>query len=78
MLRRALLRGAMEPQTPGFGPRSIIRSLVAVPIYLAILPFAAVAGHHKFMTALVSLCDHLGKLFAVVGLNPIKEPYVTE
>jgi len=78
MLRRALLRGAMEPQTPGFGPRSIIKSLVAVPIYLAILPFAAVAGHHKFMTALVSLCDHLGKIFAVIGLNPIKEQYVTE
>ena len=78
MLRRALLRGAMEPQTPGFGPRSIIKSLVAVPIYLAILPFVAMAGHHKFMTALVSLCDHLGKLFAVVGLNPVKEQYVTE
>jgi succinoglycan biosynthesis protein ExoM len=78
MLRRALLRGAMEPRTPGFGARSIIKSLVAVPIYLAVLPFAAVAGHHKFMTALISLCDHLGKLFAVVGLNPVKEQYVTE
>ena len=78
MLKRALLRGAMEPKTAGFGARSIMRSLVAVPIYLAVLPFAAVAGHHKFMEALISLCDHLGKLLAVVGMNPVKEQYVTE
>jgi hypothetical protein len=78
MLKRALLRGAMEPKIPGFGARSIMKSLVAVPVYLAVLPFAAIAGHHKFMTALISLCDHLGKLFAVVGLNPVKEQYVTE
>lgn len=78
MLRRALLRGAMEPKTPGFGARSIMRSLIAVPLYVAILPFAAIVGHHKFMTILVSLCDHLGKLLAVLGLNPIKEQYVTE
>lgn len=78
MLKRALLRGGMEPRTPGFGARSIMKSLVAVPIYVAILPFAAVAGHYKFMTALISLCDHLGKLLAVVGLNPVKEQYVTE
>jgi succinoglycan biosynthesis protein ExoM len=78
MLRRALLRGAMEPKTPGFGARSILKSLVAVPTYLVVLPFAALAGHHKFMMMLVSLCDHLGKLFAVMGLNPVKEQYVTE
>lgn len=78
MLRRALLRGAMEPKTPGFGARSIIKSLVAVPVYVVVLPFAAVVGHHKFMTALISLCDHLGKLISAVGINPVKEQYVTE
>jgi hypothetical protein len=30
------------------------------------------------MTVLVSLCDHLGKLLAVLGFNPVKEQYVTE
>ena len=78
MLRRALLRGAMEPKTPGFGPRSVLKSLVAVPIYVSILPLAAVVGHHRFMAALISLCDHLGKLLAVLGLNPVREQYVTE
>jgi hypothetical protein len=30
------------------------------------------------MTLLVKLCDHLGKLLALVGINPIREQYVTE
>jgi len=78
MLRRALLRGAMEPKTREFGLRDIAKSAVAVPAYAAALPFAAVAGHDKFMKLLVSLCDHLGKLLAVVGINPIRDQYVTE
>jgi glycosyltransferase involved in cell wall biosynthesis len=78
MLRRALLRGAMEPKTEGFGLRDIAKSAVAVPIYAVALPFAAVVGHHKFMTLLVSLCDHLGKLLAVAGINLVKDEYVTD
>ena len=78
MLRRALLRGAMEPKTPSFGFRDVAKSLIAVPAYMIALPFALVVGQHKFMTFLVSLCDHLGKLLAVVGFNPVSEPYVTE
>jgi hypothetical protein len=30
------------------------------------------------MTLLVKLCDHLGKLSAVLGFNLIKEAYVAE
>jgi len=78
MLRRALLRGAIEPKTPTFGPRDVAKSLIAVPVYALALPFALMAGQDKFMGLLVSLCDHLGKLLAVVGINPVTEPYVTE
>lgn len=78
LLRRALLRGAMEPQTPGFGVRDVAKSLVAVTAYGVSLPFALLAGQDKFMRVLVRLCDHLGKLLAVVGINPIQEQYVTE
>jgi succinoglycan biosynthesis protein ExoM len=78
MLRRALLRGSIEPKTPNFGFRDIARSLVAVPAYLVALPVALLIGQHKFMEMLVSLFDHLGKLLAVVGINPVKEQYVTE
>jgi hypothetical protein len=30
------------------------------------------------MALLVRLFDHLGKLLALVGINPIKEQYVTD
>jgi succinoglycan biosynthesis protein ExoM len=78
MLRRALLRGAMEPRTPNFGIRNVLSSVIAVPAYIVLLPFALVLGHHRFMHLLVSLFDHLGKLLAVLGINPVREQYVTE
>lgn len=34
--------------------------------------------HDKFMTLLIRLCDHLGKLLALVGSNTVREPYVVE
>jgi glycosyltransferase involved in cell wall biosynthesis len=78
LLRRALLRGATARLQPTCGPLSIAKSAIAVPAYAAALPLALVLGHHRFMTLLVKLCDHLGKLLAVLHINPIKEPYVTE
>jgi glycosyltransferase involved in cell wall biosynthesis len=78
MLRRALLRGATASLQPNCDVWSITKSLIAVPVYAAALPLALVAGHQWFMTFLVKLCDHLGKLLAIMGINPIREPYVTE
>lgn len=78
MLRRALLRGAIEPKTPDFGFRDVAKSLIAVPAYAIALPFSLIAGQDKFMILLIRLCDHAGKLLAVVGINPIREQYVTE
>lgn len=78
MLRRALLRAAMEPKTPTFAARDIAKSVIAVPSYITALLVAFVLGHNKFMSFLVRLCDHLGKLLALVGINPVREPYVVE
>ena len=78
MLRKALLRGAIEPQTPGFGFRNVAKSLIAVPVYVMALPFALIVGQDKLMSLLVRLCDHAGRLLAVVGINPIAEQYITE
>jgi glycosyltransferase involved in cell wall biosynthesis len=77
MLKRALLRGATTRLQSHCGPLSIAKSIVAVPLYGLALPFAICLGHHRFMVLLVKLCDHLGKLLVLVGVNPIKEPYVT-
>jgi succinoglycan biosynthesis protein ExoM len=78
MLRRALLRGKISLVEPTFGLRNVTRSVVAVPIYTAALPVMFLLGHHRFMTCLVKLCDHLGTLLALLGINPVREPYVTE
>jgi len=78
MLRRALLRGAIQPKTANFSALSIAKSAVAIPAYTAALPFALLFGHHRFMAILVRLFDHLGKIFTLAGINPVTEPYVTD
>lgn len=76
MLKKALLRGA----TAGLHTNalSVIKSLVAIPLYTLTLPFAFLAGQNYFMTLLVKICDHLGKLLILVGINPIHEEYVLD
>lgn len=78
MLRKALLRGATAALHPTLGLADVMKSVIAVPAYALALPFAMLFGHHRFMTLLVKLCDHLGKLLALAGINPIREQYVTE
>jgi cellulose synthase/poly-beta-1,6-N-acetylglucosamine synthase-like glycosyltransferase len=78
MLRRALLQGSAAVLHPDFGVRDILRSLIAIPAYALLLPFALLWAHDRFMRISIKLCDHIGKLLAVLKLNPIHEPYVTE
>ena len=77
LLKRALLRGHTSVAHPTFSARDILTSLVAAPIYILALPFALAIGQGKFMSILVRLFDHIGRLLGCVGINPIKEPYVT-
>jgi glycosyltransferase involved in cell wall biosynthesis len=78
MVRRALLQGAVSVLQPTFGARAVAKSVVALPAYVAALPVSLVFGQRWFMTVLVKLCDHLGRLLAAVGIDPIREPYVTD
>jgi succinoglycan biosynthesis protein ExoM len=78
MLRKALLRGATAVLHPTFGKREIVKSLIAVPAYAVALPFMLVLGQDKFMDRLVRLFDHLGKLLELVGLNPVREAYISD
>jgi hypothetical protein len=77
LLKRALLRGYTSLAHPTFAARDIFKSFVATLAYVFALPFALILGQGKFMSVLVKLCDHLGKLLGFVGINPVKEPYVT-
>src|SRR5438093_7558831 len=78
MLRRALLRGAVSRVHPTSGASAVLKSAIAAPIYAAALPLALVMGQGRFMSCLVSLCDHLGRLLASLGINPISDAYVTD
>lgn len=78
MLKRALLRGAVSLVHPTTGRRAIATSVIAAPVYTAALPFAFVLGQRRFMTCLIKLFDHIGRLLAVVGVRPIQQPYVTD
>jgi len=78
MLRRALLRGAVSLAHPTIGAAAIAKSAVAAGAYAAILPFSLAFGQRGFMTCLIKLFDHSGRLLASVGIHPVKEPYVTD
>jgi succinoglycan biosynthesis protein ExoM len=78
LLKRALLRGAMEPKVATFGFRDVAKSAVAVPLYLIALPFGLLLGQHRFMSLSVRLCDHMGKLLALMGIHLVREEYVTD
>lgn len=78
MIRRALLRGQTAVLHPTFGIKDILKSFAAVPMYALLAPFALIGGQGKFMLCLVKMSDHLGKVLGFVGVNPMKETYVTE
>jgi succinoglycan biosynthesis protein ExoM len=78
LIKKALLRGSSAALQPSCGFGSILRSIIAVPLYALALPFSLLIGQHRFMTILVKMCDHLGKLLALAGIQPIKEAYVSE
>jgi len=73
MLKRALLRGKNILKHPTGRFQLLATSAVAVPIYLLTLPVTLIAGQHVFMKYSIKLSDHLGRLLAIVGMNPVSE-----
>jgi glycosyltransferase involved in cell wall biosynthesis len=78
MLKRALLRGTSTALHPSSGVTGIAKSILAVAVYTLALPLALLVGQHRFMWVLVRVCDHLGKLLGLLGVNVIRETYVTD
>jgi glycosyltransferase involved in cell wall biosynthesis len=78
LIRRALLRGQMSLGHAHGRMIKVMRSCVAVPLYIFALPFLWCAGRHVFMRYAISLFDHLGRLLAFLRVRPIKEVYVTD
>jgi succinoglycan biosynthesis protein ExoM len=78
LVQKALLRGSCAALQPSCGPVSILKSLLAIPLYTLALPVGLLLGQHRFMTLVVKLCDHLGKICALMGIHLIQEAYVSE
>jgi succinoglycan biosynthesis protein ExoM len=78
LVKRALLRGVFSLRNHGFPPVRILQSVIAAPSYAAALPVALVLGQAKFMRCMFQFSFHLGRLLALVGVNPIRQPYITD
>jgi succinoglycan biosynthesis protein ExoM len=80
MIRRALLRGKMTYQARRSYPSNLLRSYVAVFSYTLGLPLLLIGsplfGFEVFIKTLIRDCDHLGKLMALFGLNPVRRRYI--
>lgn len=76
-IRRGLLQGACEALQPSCDAKSILKSMIAIPMYAIGLPFALLFGQHHFMSLLEKTSYHAGKLLKSVGINPIREEYVS-
>src|SRR6266702_4208081 len=77
-VKKALLQGASASLHPNCNAVSIVTSVIAVPAYAIILPLSVLTGQHRFMMTLIRLCHHLGRLLGRAGIDPIREPYVTD
>jgi succinoglycan biosynthesis protein ExoM len=73
-IKKALLRGgnALQYKTER-RLLSIMKSVVAIPVYGLALPLLFIAGDHLFMKYLVSFCDHSGKILKLLHINPVRE-----
>ncbi len=74
LLRRALLRGK-TPYNQSLVP--VLKSMVAVPAYVALLPVALVR-HDWFMKLLVKCFDHAGRILHLMRIRVVKERYVVK
>lgn len=75
-LKRALLRGVTNAKRLRWWSGSVAKSLVASVVYAVMLPllalFALLGREDVFMAVLVRLCDHLGKVLAVLGWRTVR------
>ncbi|HVU33781.1 MAG TPA: glycosyltransferase family 2 protein [Opitutaceae bacterium] len=74
LFRRALLRGRNGRYFADY--RTVLKSLIAIPLYSMMLPFLLVAGQHLFVRYLMKLGDHTGMLFGVLRLNILGDKYL--
>lgn len=78
ILRRSLFQGSFAPLHRTFGVAHLTKSVIAISVYLAIAPFVAIMGHHRFMALSAKLAYHLGTVLSYLGMKITSQPYVTD
>jgi glycosyltransferase involved in cell wall biosynthesis len=78
LVRRAMFRGIFAQRNHGLQPLRVLQALISAPAYAIMLPVALVLGQARFMTCLFKMSYHAGRLFALVGYNPIQGSYVVD
>lgn len=73
LLRRALNRGSNFPKRSDRPVESLLRSVVAVPLYALALPVALFLGKHMVVRYLIKLCDHSSRILAYLGWEVQRE-----
>jgi len=72
VLKRALLRGRNSLLHASDRKQNVVKSVAAIPVYAVLIPVLLVIRRSLVMKYLVKLCDHAGRLLALIGLNPVK------
>jgi glycosyltransferase involved in cell wall biosynthesis len=78
LARRALFRGIFAQRNHGLQPLRVMQAVISIPLYVLALPVALIFGQASCMNCVFKLSYHLGRLFALFGFNPIRQPYVTD
>lgn len=75
-LKRAFTRGLTNAWKDSFLSSGTLKSLIAIPFYILLLPCCAALGQHVAMRYLVKCCDHTGKILGYMGIKVVTErPY---
>jgi GT2 family glycosyltransferase len=77
-VRRALLRGKVALHGPGGGWLGVMKSVIAVPLYVMALPICLIMGPHVFVAYLIRAFDHVGKVLASCGIDLVGDKYITQ
>jgi succinoglycan biosynthesis protein ExoM len=76
-LKRALVRGKMAINSTMSRPVNVFISLFAITLYTCCLPLFLVLDHHIFMKYLIKDFDHIGKVLAFLGIEVVRDKYIT-
>lgn len=66
MIKKAFVKGKMSSQYPGPKLLILIKSLLATLIYALALPVLLITGFHLFVTYLIKITDHSGRIYAIL------------